>query len=63
MKSFLPILVAAAVMTGFGASSCIRTQNEVDVKPIEIKPVHITLDINIRIEKALDDFFGDLDAL
>ena len=50
-------------MIGFGASSCIRTQNEVDVKPIEIKPVHITLDINIRIEKALDDFFGDLDAL
>ena len=40
-----------------------RTQNEVDVKPIEIKPVHITLDINIRIEKALDDFFGDIDAL
>ena len=63
MKSFLPILAAEAVMIGFGASSCIRTQNEVDVKPIEIKPVHITLDINIRIEKALDDFFGDLDAL
>ena len=62
MKSFLPILAAAAVLIGFGAS-CIRTQNEVDVKPIEIKPVHITLDINIRIEKALDDFFGDLDAL
>ena len=63
MKTFLPILVAAAVLLGIGASSCIRTQNEVDVKPIEIKPVHITLDINIRIEKALDDFFGDLDAL
>ena len=63
MKSFLPILAAAADLLGFGASSCLRTQNEVDVKPIEIKPVHITLDINIRIEKALDDFFGDIDAL
>jgi len=63
MKSFLPILAAAVVLLGFGASACIRTQNEVDVKPIEIKPVHITLDINIRIEKALDDFFGELDAL
>ena len=63
MKKFLPILAAAAVLHGFGATSCIRTQNEVDVKPIEIKPVHITLDINIRIEKALDDFFGELDAL
>ena len=63
MKSFLPLLAAAAVFAGLGTSACIRTQNEVDVKPIEIKPVHITLDINIRIEKALDDFFGDLDAL
>ncbi|MBP5586910.1 MAG: YnbE family lipoprotein [Lentisphaeria bacterium] len=59
----MPILAAAVVLLGFGATSCIRTQNEVDVKPIEIKPVHITLDINIRIEKALDDFFGELDAL
>ena len=63
MKKFLPILAAAAVLSGFGATACIRTESEVDVKPIEIKPVHITLDINIRIEKALDDFFGDLDAL
>ncbi len=63
MKTFLPILAAAAVLAGIGASACIRTDNTVDVKPIEIKPVHITLDINIRIEKALDDFFGELDAL
>ena len=63
MKTFLPVLAAAAVLLGLGASSCIKTQYEVDVKPIEIKPVHITLDINIKIEKALDDFFGDIDAL
>ena len=61
MKKFLPILAAAAVLLGFSATACIRTESE--IKPIEIKPVHITLDINIRIEKALDDFFGDLDAL
>ena len=61
MKTFLPILAAAAVLLGFGASACIRTESE--IKPIEIKPVEITLNSNIRIEKALDDFFGDLDAL
>ena len=61
MKSFLPILAAAAVLLGFGATACIRTESE--IKPIEIKPVEITLNINIRIEKALDDFFGDLDNL
>ena len=63
MKKFLPILAAAVVLLGFSASACIKTQSEVDVKPIEIKPVHITLDINVRIQKDLDDFFGDLDAL
>jgi hypothetical protein len=61
MKTFLPILAAAAVLLGFGATACIRTESE--IKPIEIKPVEITLNINIRIEKALDDFFGDLDNL
>jgi len=61
MKKYLPILAAAAVLLGFGASACIKTESE--IKPIEIKPVHITLDINIRIEKALDDFFADLDEL
>ena len=61
MKTFLPILAAAAVLLGFGATACIRTESE--IKPIEIQPVEITLNINIRIEKALDDFFGDLDNL
>jgi len=63
MKKILPILAAAAVLLGFGATACVQTKSEVDVKPIEIKPVHITLDINVRIQKDLDDFFGELDAL
>ena len=29
--------------------------------PIEVKPIHITVDVNVKVEKALDDFFGDLD--
>jgi hypothetical protein len=27
----------------------------------EIKPIHITIDINIKVDRALDDFFGDID--
>ncbi len=37
------------------------TKHEIDVKPVEIKPIHITIDINVKIDRALDDFFGDLD--
>ncbi len=31
------------------------------VQPIEVKPIHVTVDVNVKIDKALDDFFGDLD--
>jgi hypothetical protein len=33
----------------------------VKVEPIEVKPIHITVDVNVKVDKALDDFFGDLD--
>ncbi len=50
--TLLPIALtalAALVLTG-----CIRTTHE-------IKPIHITLDINLKVDRALDDFFGDID--
>jgi len=44
---FVPLLVGG----------CLNVKTE----PIEVKPIHITVDVNVRVEKALDDFFGDLD--
>ncbi|MFZ5563090.1 MAG: hypothetical protein ACOZBW_03505 [Thermodesulfobacteriota bacterium] len=29
---------------------------------VQVEPIHITVDINIKVDKALDDFFSDLDA-
>jgi hypothetical protein len=37
------------------------TRHEVEVKPVEIKPIHITIDVNVKVDRALDDFFGDID--
>lgn len=34
---------------------------KVTVEPIEVKPIHITLDITIRIDRQLDDFFNDVE--
>ena len=35
---------------------------EMDTKhTLEIKPMHITIDINLKVDRALDDFFGDID--
>ena len=37
-----------------------RTYHEVEVKPVEVKPIHITIDVNVKVDRALDDFFGDV---
>lgn len=40
----------------------IESTHQVEVKPIRVEPIHITIDINVRVEKALDSFFDDLEA-
>lgn len=39
-----------------------QSTHQVEVKPVEIKPIHITIDVNVRVEKALDSYFDDLEA-
>ena len=38
-------------------------QHKVEVAPVEVKPIHITIDVNVKVDKALDDFFGDVDSV
>ncbi len=40
----------------------VQTTSQVEVKPIRVEPIHITIDINVRVQKALDDFFDDIEA-
>ncbi len=54
------ILLAAVLVMLLTACS---TRHQVEIKPMEIKPIHITIDVNIRVEKALDDYFSDIDEL
>jgi len=51
------VAVAALIFTSFACQS----KHDINVEPVEIKPIHITIDVNVRIEKALDDFFSDID--
>ena len=39
----------------------VETKSQIEVAPVEIKPIHITIDVNIRVDRALDDFFSDID--
>ncbi len=60
MKSIIISLIYSFLLTTVIVfSAC--TKHEIDVKPVEIKPIHITIDINVKVDRALDDFFGDLD--
>jgi hypothetical protein len=36
---------------GLVLPSCVR------VDPIEVKPIHIVMDVNIRVDRQLDEFF------
>jgi hypothetical protein len=35
----------------------------VNVKPIEVKPIHVTVDVNVnvKVDKSLDNYFDDID--
>lgn len=56
MKRALFFLGACALM-----QAC-QTHHDVDVAPVEIKPIHITLDVKVKVDRALNDFFNELDS-
>lgn len=61
MKRYSAGLLAALVL--LAALTACQTQHKVEtVHKVEVAPMHITIDINLKVDKALDDFFGDLDA-
>ena len=45
-----PVIMAGAV---FAAVGCVR---------VKMDPIHITMDVNVKVDKELDSFFEDLDA-
>ena len=58
MEKMIWSIAAAFIMTT--AISC--TQHKVEVAPVEVKPIHITVDVNVKVDRALDDYFSDIDA-
>jgi hypothetical protein len=52
--------LALAFPAAMALASCAKVQTEstVDVRPIEVKPIHITVDVNVRVDRELDNFFA-----
>ena len=51
------LLLTVVLLAGTSAAC---TQHRVEVAPVEVKPIHITIDVNVKIDRELDDYFGDL---
>jgi hypothetical protein len=51
------IIRSLILLAMLGSSSCISVITE-----HKIEPIRITVDIHVKVDRALDDFFGDLDA-
>ncbi len=52
------IAAGATLLTlGVAAGGC-TPRARVTVDPIEIKPIYISVDVNIRVDRQLDDFFA-----
>src|SRR3954468_9591731 len=57
MRNKRPLLIATAAAAApvlLLLPSCAR----VTVDPIEVKPIHITMDINVKVDRQLDEFFA-----
>ncbi|MFZ4394959.1 MAG: hypothetical protein ACOYOU_04955 [Kiritimatiellia bacterium] len=50
------LLCLASGLAGGCFSGRIQTDNQV-----EVKPIHITIDVNVHVQKDLDNFFGEID--
>ncbi len=58
MRLFFCIPALLSVLAILSACS---TRHEIQMAPVEVKPIHITIDVNVRVQKDLEDFFGDID--
>jgi hypothetical protein len=52
--------ILAATLLFLASYGC--TQHKVELAPVEVKPIHITIDVNVKVDRALDDFFSDVDS-
>ena len=44
------------LVIAFGQSGCMSLKTE-----HKVEPIHITVDVNLRMERELDNFFDDID--
>jgi hypothetical protein len=56
MHNWQPFLATLALLLVL--SAC--TSHRVEVAPVEVKPIHITIDVNVKIDRELDNYLDDI---
>ena len=52
------LLILSIFMAGLGIQAC-TTHHTIKVEPMEMT---INVNVNVKVDQALEDFFGDIDA-
>jgi hypothetical protein len=55
LRRIEPVVAVVGLVLVIGPVAC---SPRVRVDPIEVKPIHIVHDINIRVDRQLDEFFA-----
>lgn len=56
-RSMKKALVVSCMVLFIFSQGC-KTEHKVE---LDVKPMQITIDVNIRVDRQLEDFFGNLD--
>ncbi len=55
MKTTTTLLATLVALFLFSGCVTVKTEHK-------IEPISITVDINVKVDNALEDFFGDIDS-
>jgi hypothetical protein len=58
MRRLLLPAALLGLLAGCKTEHTVKTDNTVEIKPIEMT---LNINLNVKVDKALDDFFKDLD--
>ena len=55
MKQAITLATCLLLFAVWGCS----TSHKIEVAPVEVKPIHITIDVNVKVDKELDALFDE----
>ena len=58
MHNWRRLVAGLALVAMLSLPAC--TRHRVEVAPVEVKPIHITIDVNVKIDRELDSYLDDI---